>query len=594
MARATRFAFDAWGRHLASGIRPEYDGLVRVEHAARDGQSTIVLLSSWPFGDASRLVAYTEVYYDLGTGLITEADISLNGEGFEFEADSPGAMDPDSVLLHEAGHWLGLAHSCGAPGSATPSCFSLPAEERERILGAVMSPTLGPGEAKRVLTPDDLLGLRALYAQGFIETSSISLTSVERSCQPGTLVVYGQALPAEPEVFVRNQSGALQMLEVQAHAADQLVLPSAFAESSTLSFDLLVSDPSTGERASLLEPEVLAARCDGGVNPPPPETGCDCKSTEGEASGFGWALLALGFGFFRRRAWPSMLLGLFVVSAGADALAYRCSRVDFDEGPSLYWAERTIGFYVDEALVANEAQNLAFRAEISTSLATWTSVDCSDFGLEVLGIKVVRPGYNESGPNENVITFIDASEGWAYSPSIIAVTTNTFETSSGRIIDSDIEVNRHHFELVVADALPSCDPETGVMDLQNTLTHEVGHAIGLDHPPSTRTYAETTMFASAPSCETKKRSLAEDDIAGLCEIYPTGLPVAQCFPPNGPLFTVVEQDDGFGGCSTLGRGAAPERLGPLVLLGVFLGLGVRARRRHASARRVQRPKTTPA
>ncbi len=74
------------------------------------------------------------------------------------------------------------------------------------------------------------------------------------------------------------------------------------------------------------------------------------------------------------------------------------------------------------------------------------------------------------------------------------------------------------------------------MDLQNTVTHEAGHFLGLAHPceadPGTATangvpvcsghpeMTSVTMFPSASPGEISKRTLAPDDVEGVCAIYP--------------------------------------------------------------------------
>lgn len=58
---------------------------------------------------------------------------------------------------------------------------------------------------------------------------------------------------------------------------------------------------------------------------------------------------------------------------------------------------------------------------------------------------------------------------------------------------------------------------TGKMDFENIATHELGHSVGMDHPPDSCT--EETMFASASTGETKKRSLNAGDITGIDGLY---------------------------------------------------------------------------
>ncbi len=125
-------------------------------------------------------------------------------------------------------------------------------------------------------------------------------------------------------------------------------------------------------------------------------------------------------------------------------------------------------------------------------------------------------------------------------------------------------------------------------DLQNAVTHEMGHVIGLDHtcylqgpapldstgqpipdcadaPPDV---LATTMFPSANPGDIDKRDLAPDDQQAVCDIYPAS---------HDPMTCAPGQTDP-GGCSCSAAGAPASALASLVLL-VLAVLGTRARRR---------------
>ncbi len=97
-------------------------------------------------------------------------------------------------------------------------------------------------------------------------------------------------------------------------------------------------------------------------------------------------------------------------------------------------------------------------------------------------------------------------------------------------------------------------------DVENTLTHEIGHFIGLDHVND----ANATMYSRADIGETKKRSLAQDDIDGDCTIYPAGAAPTTCGDASNNL------TGSGGGCTCASAGA-----GPLIALAGALLLGLR-------------------
>jgi len=63
----------------------------------------------------------------------------------------------------------------------------------------------------------------------------------------------------------------------------------------------------------------------------------------------------------------------------------------------------------------------------------------------------------------------------------------------------------------------SSSGEAGKMDFENIAQHELGHSVGMGHPPDSCT--DETMYAFASAGETKKRDLNTGDITGIDSLY---------------------------------------------------------------------------
>ncbi len=252
---------------------------------------------------------------------------------------------------------------------------------------------------------------------------------------------------------------------------------------------------------------------------------------------------------------------------------------------------------------------------IDASIATWNNAgtpSCSYLKIMSDGRKALEVGND----NVNLIKFRDTMWGRPavgndpprmYPPSAAGLTTVLYvddgsSPHDGAIMDADIEINGVNFAISVNGQTTSTQPCH--VELQNNLTHELGHLYGLEHtclgigdPPRTDNLGdpvpacgttldprivEATMYNFQDCGETKKETLSDDDIRAACDIYSLAKAPGTCdhIGGDGPM----GGDDAGGGASTAGghgccdasAGARPEA--SMVLSGATIVLLMRRRR----------------
>lgn len=165
------------------------------------------------------------------------------------------------------------------------------------------------------------------------------------------------------------------------------------------------------------------------------------------------------------------------------------------------WASPSVTYYVDESGITSMEDD-ADTSAVYQAFAAWSTQSCSNFNFVDGGLRASDPG-----TSANFIRFAHSGSGWPV-PGAIAYTARL--SSGGTITSADIFVNDFSLQWSTSGDLQA-------FDLQSVITHELGHALGLNHSADPR----TTMYFAGQRGNTFFRSLSEDDIKGLCYLYPS-------------------------------------------------------------------------
>lgn len=201
-------------------------------------------------------------------------------------------------------------------------------------------------------------------------------------------------------------------------------------------------------------------------------------------------------------------------------------------GVALYWECSNI----DYGVCPRERDDLSFDDivdAIENSFRSWEEVECEGdpLGFEFLRdddpedcdehFRLKKNPKDDFSPDENLIIFVEDWDDFGYDASAFALTSVWHNTKTGVIVGVDIELN----ETIGAFGICGVSPRKcqNVADVQNVVTHEIGHILGLGHTND----ANAVMFAESKLGDTEKRILKDDDIEGICSIY-LDEPVSYC------------------------------------------------------------------
>lgn len=273
-----------------------------------------------------------------------------------------------------------------------------------------------------------------------------------------------------------------------------------------------------------------------------------------------------------------------------------------ESGYCLWWGTRRVTYEVN-ATSANPSpcqSASAAEAVAAAAFATWGAATrsgeasaCTDFafvhGAPTTRTAVGRDGVNlvvfRSGLCSDVVGLDPCSavpgacaakfNCWEHEVGTIGLTTTTFDTDTGEILDADMELFGWNGEIpptgsyftCESPAAPRCDSppygQTGCnwVDVGAVVVHEAGHVLGLDHVcdsafPAPYDACPAGPQVMAPSVgDVALRGLSQDDVEGICRIYPAGAATLTCAPPH---------EKPKGGCSSAGEVGIAGLLGVAV------------------------------
>jgi len=223
--------------------------------------------------------------------------------------------------------------------------------------------------------------------------------------------------------------------------------------------------------------------------------------------------------------------------------------------------------YTLEQSCSQDVGSAECRAAVDAGVQVWNSTGCSYFHfVPTATATCCRVGFQREGKNANCISWLDDVWPDSYPPTAIALTTITYNVADGAILDADVELNGAAFSFGTTCA-------AGLADIQNTVAHETGHMLGLDHT----SVAGATMRPRSYPGDCELRDLATDDIDGVCTIYPLSGSPGVCKEPQGGvnLDCSPPPDD----CGCRAPGDSPS--GSAASLAVLALLLLRLRRRRS-------------
>jgi len=178
------------------------------------------------------------------------------------------------------------------------------------------------------------------------------------------------------------------------------------------------------------------------------------------------------------RPFKTILLIVLLTIVAGSTFAYTPAYYGEKKSGSLRWRSGKIRVAVSSSLLkqtSNIKSDSDIEGALNRSLLTWEKAANIKFEDSASDTQNVSPSGN-SGDGISLISIAPTPENlllFVKNPGEVAATTRVFYDKMGFITEADIVLNPYQQF--------STDGTFGSFDLESTLTHEIGHLLGLDH-----------------------------------------------------------------------------------------------------------------